>query len=389
MNQLYPLWPQVQDPPAPPTGAQNAALYLPHRFMNILGMNPPALHFTHFPFSVALNLAPNVPPQALQVPQAGAFPVNLPYNGLLITQRFPLPVTLSNNAVNVNHTQLFSKKFNETAEFLPCTAVQWPAITCTTRQFPGCLPVIPLPSQEQQINAIHGLWAWHQERCTRPTFIEVESEPAVQDEVKKQLLNPLDLLLHKNGTWFNYPRWGRLTIGSNLGQGEHGKHTAGFSDHALYVGGYRQCLAALCEVKTFWAYKSEQMHALSGPSNGTKDVNHKDKVFAQIPGETNVLDWNLRGTATKALKQIWGQMVYNDTHYATWTNGEHILVFLHTGVDELTVTTHNYNGPGGRRSHRWDDPDVLAALFGMCCAAIDSKFLGDQNLMQHFIGPVY
>ncbi|KAJ3872805.1 hypothetical protein F5051DRAFT_432729 [Lentinula edodes] len=384
MNQLYPLWPQVQDPPVPLIGAQNAALYLPHRFLNILGMNPPALHFTHFPFSVALNLAPNVPPQALQVPQAGAFPVNLPYNGLLITQRFPLPVTLSNNAVNVNHTQ---------------------------------------------INAIHGLWAWHQERCTRPSHIEVESEPVVQDEVKKQLLNPLDLLLHtrypkhlrsflqtqtphfwqmishanpqngvidqlqcdvqKDGTWFNYPRWGRLTIGSNLGQGEHGKHTAGFSDHALYVGGYRQCLAALCEVKTFWAYKSEHMHALSGPSNGTKDANHKDKVFAQIPGETNVLDWNLRGTPTKALKQLWGQMVYNDTHYATWTNGEHILIFLCTGVDELTVTTHNYNGPGGRRSYRWDDPDVLAALFGMCCTAIDSKSLGDQNLMQHLIGPVY
>ncbi|KAJ3865677.1 hypothetical protein EV359DRAFT_62940 [Lentinula novae-zelandiae] len=362
MNQLYPLWPQVQDPPAPPTGAQNAALYLPHRFMNILGMNPPALHFTHFPFSVALNLAPNVPPQALQVPQAGAFPVNLPYNGLLITQRFPLPVTLSNNAVNVNHTQ---------AE----KAVSF-------KFFMGKFKIL----------RIHG-WSTRlmqfMERCTRPTFIEVESEPAVQDEVKKQLLNPLDLLLHKNGTWFNYPRWGRLTIGSNLGQGEHGKHTAGFSDHALYVGGYRQCLAALCEVKTFWAYKSEQMHALSGPSNGTKDVNHKDKVFAQIPGETNVLDWNLRGTATKALKQIWGQMVYNDTHYATWTNGEHILVFLRTGVDELTVTMHNYNGPGGRRSHRWDDPDVLAALFGMCCAAIDSKFLGDQNLMQHLIGPVY
>ncbi|KAJ3911067.1 hypothetical protein F5877DRAFT_86527 [Lentinula edodes] len=202
---------------------------------------------------------------------------------------------------------------------------------------------------------------------------------------QNSVIDQLQWDVQKDGTWFNYPKWGRLTIGSNLGQGEHGKHTAGFSDHALYVGGYRQCLAALCEVKTFWAYKSEQMHALSGPSNGTKDANHKDKVFAQISGETNVLDWNLRGTATKALKQ----MIYNDTYYATWTNGEHILIFLRTGVDELTVTTHNYNGPGGQRSHRWDGPDVLAALFGMCCAAIDSKFLGDQNLIQHLIGLVY
>ncbi|KAJ3858472.1 hypothetical protein EV359DRAFT_87701 [Lentinula novae-zelandiae] len=485
MNQIqpHPLWPQVQDPPTPPLiGAQNAALYLPNRFLNVQGMDPPTLAYTQFPFSAALNLVPNMPLHAFQA-LPGALPLNLLYNNLRITQRFPLPVTLSNIAANVNHTHLdrlnnacsiplHQSSFLHTSESRTKTPTavqnmhpvlnihhppQFPRLRklyrsdtlwgrlksygymdgplgprCTTRPPPvhGALPVLPLPSREQQINAIHGLWAWHQERCTRPTFIEVESEPAVQDEVKKQLLNPLELLLHTrypkqlrrflhnqtpqywqminnnhlpsdgilqelqfdvegHGTWLSYPRWGRSTSKSNLGSGQHGKHTAGFSDYALYVRGYKQCIAALYEVKTFWAYDSTRMYNLSAPSDGTLNNTYRERIFEELPGDTNVINWHSTSIVVSVLKQIWGQMVYNNADYATWTNGKHVIIFLRTGLDELTVSTHDRDNHHVRRSHRWEDPDVLAALFGMCCAAIDSKFLGDQNLMQYLVGHRY
>ncbi|KAJ3865671.1 hypothetical protein EV359DRAFT_62934 [Lentinula novae-zelandiae] len=366
-HQPHPLWPQVQDPPLPPhINAQNAALYLPHRFGAINGMDPPALHFSRFPYSAALNLVPNAPIHLFQAVQPGNLPQNLQQNMLQITQRFPLPLTLT---MSVANDRLKSYGYMDGPQGPRCTTRPLP--------FPGSLPVIPLPSREQQINAIHGLWAWHQERCTRPNRIEVESEPAVQDEVKRQLLIPLELLLY-NGGWLSYPRWGRTTIESNLGREEHGKRTAGFSDHVLYIGGHKQCTATIFEIKTFWSYSSTRMNSISGPSNGALDPVYDEKVFIPVAGDTNVIDW--------ASGAVWGQMVFNDTVYAIWTNGRHILVFVRTGINELTVSTHDYDTAATRRSHRWDDPDVLTALFGLCCAAIDSKILGNQDLMQYLVG---
>lgn len=100
-NQPHPLWPQVQDPPLPPhINAQNAALYLPHCFGAINGTDPPALHFSRFAYSAALNLVFNAPIHLFQAVHPGNLPQNLQQNVLQITQRFPLPLTLSLAAVH-------------------------------------------------------------------------------------------------------------------------------------------------------------------------------------------------------------------------------------------------------------------------------------------------
>ncbi|KAJ3902391.1 hypothetical protein F5879DRAFT_923873 [Lentinula edodes] len=153
--------------------------------------------------------------------------------------------------------------------------------------------------------------------------------PIFWDRLKhSQLTNPEVFRGVDHDTSGNYPRWGRPTIETNLGRTIYKQKSAGYSDHILYLGANKQCVAAVVEV--------------------------------------------------------WGEMVFYGSKFATWTNGKHIIIFARTGHADLTITTHHQNN-----CHQWEDPDVLATLFGMCCAGIDMKLLGDNGLMNHLVGNTY
>ncbi|KAJ3887760.1 hypothetical protein GG344DRAFT_80406 [Lentinula edodes] len=277
--------------------------------------------------------------------------------------------------------------------------------------------VLPLPHAQQVVNAIHGLWTWHEGRCTRPDMIAVENETAVQDEVQEQLIKPLQLLLQtrypKNIRYYiyqhlpifwnqlnfnlqatpnvvqsiandppgNFPRWGRPTILTNLGRNTHKRSSAGYSDHVLYFGGNKDCIGALVEVKNFWAYDSRALTALCQPDTVFNGIFHQGP---HIPPGSNLFFWNQTGVSTDVVKQIWGELIYNGSRFAAWTNGKNVIIFARTGHTELTVTTHLLHN-----WHNWDDPDVLATLFGMCCAGVDMKLLGDHGLMNMLVGNTY
>ncbi|KAJ3863820.1 hypothetical protein EV359DRAFT_82008 [Lentinula novae-zelandiae] len=298
--------PPVQDPP-PPTLNQSpyAALYTPDRFyqtINLLHMQPLGLA-ARWPLTVHDGhlLGQPLPNHRFPLPEIVGGNSNM--TRLNHVGCIPLTLARGINAGSRNRTQVAT-----VVQEMTIGHNQFPRLRIVRRSNdlwfnlrnyaymdsghgwrttgggnPAIHSVLPLPDSPQQVNAIQSLWAWHQARCASPNTCPVENEQAVQDEVQKQLLMPLQLLLQTrypmdlrlyirqnlpifwdqlkhsqltnpevfrgvdHDTSGNYPRWGRPTIETNLGRTIYKQKSAGYSDHILYLGANKQCVAAVVE----------------------------------------------------------------------------------------------------------------------------------------------
>ncbi|KAJ3558718.1 hypothetical protein NM688_g753 [Phlebia brevispora] len=223
----------------------------------------------------------------------------------------------------------------------------------------------------QQAKAVYGLSGWFSEHMHRPDTVVVNSEPAVQDEVRSQILEPLNLLLQTRcrnrihdaldpgkhwtlpaGQLANapdsafYPTWTRSCHASHP---EAGRGRAGFPDFILHTNAAKLSNTAVIETKFFSTFMDS----------------HLQKIYRQdiYNNHTNQFAWNANSLQSKLVRQIWGQLHFFRAQWGFCTNGSMVFAFVNTGQGELTVSPLK----------SWSDPTVHKALSGLVFASIDDR----------------
>ncbi|KAJ3558713.1 hypothetical protein NM688_g755 [Phlebia brevispora] len=233
----------------------------------------------------------------------------------------------------------------------------------------------------QQAQAIYSLSGWFTQHMHRPETIVVNCEPAVQDEVAKQILDPLNLLLQtryhnrvadpvreswklQDGGLANapnrafYPTWTRTCHKSHpFG----GKDRAGFPDFILHKNAEISSNAAVIETKFFNTFKDEQFQNLYTPAI-IDDFGQFDWISKELPTDS-MHAWR------RATLKIWGQLHFFRTKWGFCTNGSVVFAFVKTAPTELTISPLK----------RWDDPNLHRVLAGLAFASID-----DGNIPQNW-----
>ncbi|CAL1713765.1 unnamed protein product [Somion occarium] len=259
-----------------------------------------------------------------------------------------------------------------------------------------------LPSRDQQTRAVHRLNSWFITHSQGHT-ISVNCEAAIQDEVVKQLLDPLNMLLetrYDNSVfeppfdeteedvperpndsdqesdaegeqpkkdpkvpptgWLDddcnpisapgdvcMPHWTRA-ISALHGDRKAGRSKAGFPDFILLCGPQHLHHGAFAEIKTFWTYSDPFLEGVFSTPTIT---------------DHGVFDWDGVSAEESLIRQVWGEMYAFRSDYAFFTNGSKVILFIRVGQTSLCVS----------EIKRWDDPDVIHALIGLSFISIDYK----------------
>ncbi|KAJ3535024.1 hypothetical protein NM688_g7035 [Phlebia brevispora] len=242
------------------------------------------------------------------------------------------------------------------------------------------LPGAVFPDSVQQYEAVTSLSAWFVSHASRKSYAMVNCEAAVQDEVRAQLVAPLNDLIKtryanrameplkgvkkgwvdKYGTILAspppdvfYPEYGRPNHAEHP---EQGRNKAGFPDFILHNTASKDASGAFMEVKFFASFSDEVFMQIFSP------------VSAE-PG-SGQFNWGERKLVTKLLMQVWGEAHFFNSVWGSATNGSLICAFIKTGDRELTLS----------EPVSWESPGVLKALAGLTFASVDEKTARRQGI---------
>ncbi|TFK81905.1 hypothetical protein K466DRAFT_655951 [Polyporus arcularius HHB13444] len=257
--------------------------------------------------------------------------------------------------------------------------------------------------------AMSGLAGWFIFHRNRPPAL-VHSEPAVQDEVERQLFTPIELILRTRyrpsisvdlntgnflapdvkaqppivgdeqvaqlganppGTLHFAPQFGRPTHATHGQRG--GNAQAGFPDFLLFMGnallrtvnpglstqpargavrhGYNLC----GEVKTSWSYEDRDL----------KNILSSKTAKA---GTGDFLPWIPNTKPRKIVFQIWGEMYFFQCNWGFVTNGSSMMFFV-----KLDTNTLVFGEPMD-----WRDKDLMQTMVGLCFASVDEVKRGPR-----------
>ncbi|RPD61676.1 hypothetical protein L226DRAFT_522479 [Lentinus tigrinus ALCF2SS1-7] len=237
----------------------------------------------------------------------------------------------------------------------------------------------PFPSAEEQYQAIVRLSGWYIEHLSDPVDEpeNVESEPAIQDQVKQQLHDPLSLIMrsrypnfygagnqqqqqqqqqqqllgaagYQGGGPTYFPRFGRPTNSTHT-VGVITGHASGIPDSLLFPNQINGAQELCGEVKTFWVYR---------PDNAYGAAVFRDGVALSGTGEFN---WHGNAIAIKLVKQVWCELVNYGLTWAYSTNGKTVMIFAKLSRNMLVAGD----------PIPWDSPELLQTLAGLCFASVD------------------
>ncbi|KAF7791796.1 hypothetical protein EIP86_002820 [Pleurotus ostreatoroseus] len=219
------------------------------------------------------------------------------------------------------------------------------AILGNIHQIPG----LETPDKIQQVKAVMAVNGWYTMHLNSPSSVVVNSEFAVHDQFYKQCLSLIDLILlsrYKNRIW------------DTQSEGQIWPSTDNPADDKIPPGppSGRAKNGAILELK-FCTFTDAEFMEIFGKKMYTR-------------GGDGLFDWISTTTTANAIKQVWGELNFQNSDFGAFSNGNYAFFCIKTADDELITSAPI------ELQHK----NFFLCMIGLTLASIDAIYAREDEI---------